>query len=88
MRAELAPRGGRGLRILTGPVSSPTLGRVMEQVLAAFPEARWHQHDPLADDAALEGAIRAFGRPAMAVPDLGRARAVLCLGADPIPRVA
>ncbi|WP_159350201.1 4Fe-4S dicluster domain-containing protein [Roseomonas harenae] len=84
MRAELAPRGGRGLRILTGPVSSPTLGRVMGQVLAAFPEARWHQHDPLADDAALEGAMRAFGRPATAVPEMGRARTVLCLGADPL----
>ncbi|WP_338664882.1 4Fe-4S dicluster domain-containing protein [Pararoseomonas sp. SCSIO 73927] len=83
-RAELLPRGGRGLRILTGPVSSPTLARVMAAVLAAFPEARWHGHDPLADDAALEGAVRAFGQPLAAVPDLSRARAVLCLGADPL----
>ncbi|WP_458094587.1 4Fe-4S dicluster domain-containing protein [Roseomonas sp. WA12] len=83
-REELAARGGRGLRILTGPVSSPTLARVMGEVLAAFPEVVWHQHDPLAADGALEGAVRAFGRPLAVVPDLARARVVLCLGADPL----
>jgi molybdopterin-containing oxidoreductase family iron-sulfur binding subunit len=83
-RAELAPSGGQGLRILTGPVSSPTLARVLGELLATFPGARWHQHDPLAGDAALEGAMRAFGRPLTVVPDLSRARVVLCLGADPL----
>ncbi|SHI57555.1 prokaryotic molybdopterin-containing oxidoreductase family, iron-sulfur binding subunit [Roseomonas rosea] len=83
-RATLAEGRGRGLRILTGPVSSPTLARMLQAVLTAFPEARWHQHDPLADDAALEGAQRAFGRPVVPVPDLSRAGAVLCLGADPL----
>ncbi|MBB5695095.1 4Fe-4S dicluster domain-containing protein [Muricoccus pecuniae] len=82
MRAELLPRGGLGLRVLTGPVSSPTLARVMDELLAAFPRARWHQHDPLADDAAVEAALRAYGRPVLPVPDLARARVVLCLGAD------
>ncbi|MBI0538761.1 4Fe-4S dicluster domain-containing protein [Roseomonas sp. KE2513] len=83
-REELVPRDGRGLRILTGPVSSPTLARVIGEVLAAFPEAAWHQHDPLAGDGAQEGAVRAFGQPLAVVPDLSRARAVLCLGADPL----
>ena len=84
LRETLASQDGRGLRILTGPVSSPTLGRMMDAVLAAYPEARWHQHDPLADDAALEGAFRAFGRPVAAVPDFSQASAVLCLSADPL----
>ncbi|WP_426955780.1 4Fe-4S dicluster domain-containing protein [Muricoccus radiodurans] len=83
-REALMARGGEGLRIATGPVSSPTLGRVIGEVLAALPGARWHQHDPLADDAALDGAMAAFGQPVEAVPDLSRARAVLCLGADPL----
>ncbi|MBP0444435.1 4Fe-4S dicluster domain-containing protein [Roseomonas sp. SSH11] len=82
LRADLSARGGQGLRILTGPVSSPTIGRVMGAVLAAFPEARWHQHDPLSDDAALEAAMRAYDQPLISVPDPGRAGAILCIGAD------
>jgi molybdopterin-containing oxidoreductase family iron-sulfur binding subunit len=83
-RVELSGRAGAGLRILTGPVSSPTLTRLIASVLADFPAAQWHQHDPLAEDAALVGALRAHGQPLMAVPDLTRARCVLCLGADPL----
>jgi len=83
-RHAIASREGAGLRILTGPVASPTLARLLEEVLAACPAARWHQHDPLADDAALEGGARAYGEPLLAAPDLARARAVLCLGADPL----
>lgn len=83
-RAALLPRGGAGLRLLTGPVASPTLARLIGAVLAAYPGAVWHQHHPLADDAALEGALAAFGQPLAVLPDLARARAVLCLGADPL----
>ncbi|MDN3564196.1 4Fe-4S dicluster domain-containing protein [Paeniroseomonas aquatica] len=83
-RAALRTAGGAGLRLLTGPIASPTLARLIGEVLAAYPGARWHQHDPLADDAALAGAMAAFGRPVAVLPDLGRARAVLCLGADPL----
>ena len=79
-----AARGGAGLRLLTGPVASPTLARLIREVLAAHPGAIWHQHDPLADDAALAGALAAFGQPVAVVPDLARARVVLCLGADPL----
>ena len=82
-RDTLRPDGA-GLRLLTGPLSSPTLARLIGAVLDAYPGARWHQWDPLADDAALDGALAAFGRPVAVVPDLARARAVLCLGADPL----
>lgn len=88
LRSEVTARAGQGLRILTGPVSSPTLAWAISEVLAEFPGARWHQHDPLADDAALEGAMRAFGQPVATVPDMARARAVLCLGADPLGGMA
>ena len=84
LRAALRADGGAGLRLLTGPVSSPTLARLIGAVLAAYRGARWHQHDPLADDAALAGAEAAFGLPVAVLPDLARAQAVLCLGADPL----
>lgn len=79
-QAELAARRGEGLRLLTGPVTSPTLARLIGAVLEAFPQARWHQHSPVADDAALEGARLAFGEPVTVLPDLARAEAVLALG--------
>ncbi|MFL1462966.1 4Fe-4S dicluster domain-containing protein [Roseococcus sp. DSY-14] len=75
---------GPGLRILTGPVASPTQERLLAEALAAFPGAAWHVHDPMADPAAAAGALAAFGQPAEALPDLRRAGAVLCLGADPL----
>jgi molybdopterin-containing oxidoreductase family iron-sulfur binding subunit len=75
---------GEGLRILTGPVSSPTVLRLIEEVVATVPNSAWHVHDPMADAAAQAGARAAFGEDAVALPDFRRARAVLCLGADPL----
>ncbi|MGK7861194.1 4Fe-4S dicluster domain-containing protein [Falsiroseomonas sp. E2-1-a4] len=83
-RAALAAQGGQGLRILTGPVSSPTQRRLIAAVLAAWPGARWHVHAPLADAAGAEGAMLAFGAALVPRPDLSRARCVLALGADPL----
>ncbi|WP_135466319.1 4Fe-4S dicluster domain-containing protein [Crenalkalicoccus roseus] len=79
-REALAARGGAGLRILTGLVASPTLARLIGEVLDAFPGAAWHQYGPLADDGALAGARLAFGAPVAVLPDLSRARAILSLG--------
>ena len=83
-RRELAARGGDGLRLVTGPVSSPTLIRLIGAVLARLPGAAWHIHDPMADPGAAEGAARAFGEPAVALPALTRARAMLCMGGGPL----
>ncbi len=37
---------GAGLRILTEPITSPSLADQMASILQTFPKARWHQHDP------------------------------------------
>lgn len=81
-RNLLQARGGEGLHVLTGPIASPTTARLLAALAEAMPAATWHQHDPLADDAALAGAQLAFGRPVAVLPDLRRATAVLSLGAD------
>ena len=52
---------GAGLRLLTETVVSPTLGRQIEDLLQEFPEAKWHQYEPLARDNAFRGAELAFG---------------------------
>jgi len=39
--------GGSGLRILTQTITSPTLGRQLADFAKKFPNARWHQWDPM-----------------------------------------
>jgi Fe-S-cluster-containing dehydrogenase component/anaerobic selenocysteine-containing dehydrogenase len=77
-------RKGAGLRILTGRVTSPTLRRQLDDLLHAFPEAKWYRYEPVNDDAAVVGAAMAFGRPVTALPRLADARVVLALDADPL----
>ena len=41
---------GRGLRILTSSVGSPTLNDQLTRFLDQFPEARWHRYSPVSRD--------------------------------------
>ncbi|HET6518820.1 MAG TPA: TAT-variant-translocated molybdopterin oxidoreductase [Geminicoccaceae bacterium] len=81
-RAALAARGGEGLRVLTGTLTSPSLAAQLEAVLAAFPQAQWHQYTPVSDDNARAGARLAFGEAVETLYDLSRAEVVLTLGGD------
>ena len=58
----LRSEGGEGLRILTGPLTSPSLIAQIAAIRQAFPKLVWHGHAPVSGDAALEGASRVFGR--------------------------
>jgi len=49
LRAEWGRTQGEGLRLLTGPVTSPTLSRQLDALLKQFPKARIHTHEPVAD---------------------------------------
>ncbi len=49
-RTRLGETHGAGLRILTGTVTSPTLARQLDALLAQYPEARWHQWQPISRD--------------------------------------
>jgi Fe-S-cluster-containing dehydrogenase component/anaerobic selenocysteine-containing dehydrogenase len=80
---RLRASGGAGLRLLTGPVTSPTLRAQIAQWLQALPKARWHQHAPLRATQAEAGAIAAFGRSVQVVPHLERASCVVALAGDP-----
>ena len=79
---EERPRRGAGLRILTGTVSSPTLARQLTELLAALPEARWHQWEPCAPDNARAGATLAVGSPVNVIPRVAAADVILSLDAD------
>ncbi|NKB67832.1 MAG: 4Fe-4S dicluster domain-containing protein [Candidatus Latescibacteria bacterium] len=75
-------KNGAGLRILSETVTSPTLGAQMQRVLDNFPQARWHQYEPVNNDQTRNGSVQAFGRPLNTYYDFSKARVVLSLDAD------
>jgi molybdopterin-containing oxidoreductase family iron-sulfur binding subunit len=70
------------VRVLTGTVTSPTLAWQLRALLARYPEARWHVHEPAVGDGARLGAYHAFGEYVDAQYHFGRADVVLSLDAD------
>src|SRR6202043_1586690 len=73
---------GAGLRILTETVVSPTLARQLDDLLKVFPEAKWHQYEPVNRDMAYRGARLAFGEAVNTIYQLDRVDVVLSLDAD------
>ncbi|MGQ9791115.1 MAG: TAT-variant-translocated molybdopterin oxidoreductase [Armatimonadota bacterium] len=85
LTAEMAKQAavrGAGLRILTENVTSPTLAALIQELLKKFPQAKWHQYEPLHNDNALEGAKIAFGEPVNMIYRFDRADVILSLDAD------
>jgi molybdopterin-containing oxidoreductase family iron-sulfur binding subunit len=76
------PLRGSRLRLLTETVVSPTLAQQIQDLLRAFPEAKWHQYEPLARDMAYQGAVLAFGEYFNTYYDFSKADVVLSLDAD------
>ncbi|HEV3342720.1 MAG TPA: TAT-variant-translocated molybdopterin oxidoreductase [Pirellulales bacterium] len=78
----LKARQGRGLRILTETVTSPTLADQLRSLVAAMPEARWHQYEPCGRDNVRAGARLAFGEYVDTIYRFDRADVVVSLDAD------
>ncbi len=78
----LKARKGAGLRFLTETITSPTLAAQMKQILTDFPEAKWHQYEPVNRDNARAGAIMTFGQPVNTIYDFSKADRILSLGSD------
>ena len=79
---EETAQAGRGIRILSGTVGSPTLAAQIASFLEQYPQARWVQYEPDARDAAREGTRLAFGTPLEVRHDFARADVVLALESD------
>jgi len=78
----LRSKQGAGLRFLTETVTSPTLAAQMKAVLAAFPQAKWHQYEPTARDNVREGARLAFGADVETQYRFANADVILSLDAE------
>jgi molybdopterin-containing oxidoreductase family iron-sulfur binding subunit len=76
------PSGGRGVRILTQTITSPTLGAQLKTFLARYPEAEWHQYEPVGRESVREGARLAFNQYADTQYHFDVADTVLALDAD------
>ncbi len=75
-------RGGEGVRILTGTVTSPTLGGQLNEFLAAYPNARWHQYEAATRDNVREGARLAFGDYVDTIYHFDKADVIVSLDSD------
>jgi molybdopterin-containing oxidoreductase family iron-sulfur binding subunit len=73
---------GEGFRLLTGPISSPTLFSQIQALLKMYPKAKWHQYSPLHRDNVLAGSMLAFGQTVETQYRLEGADVILSLDAD------
>ena len=73
---------GKGLRLLTETVTSPTLAHQIKTVLEQFPGAKWHSFDPVGRDTVRAGGRLAFGETVETRYQIDRARVILSLDAD------
>ena len=73
---------GAGLRILTETVSSPTLAAQIEEILARFPAAMWHQWDPGSEMHEAAGLRMAAGSDVSVHYNVERAAVIVSLEAD------
>ncbi len=80
--AGLRADSGRGLRLLTGPVTSPSLAAQIQALQGDFAEMRWHIHAPVARDAIYEGTDRAFGSRLETRFRFDRAEVIVALDGD------
>ncbi|CAN5358881.1 hypothetical protein BH23ACI1_BH23ACI1_30900 [soil metagenome] len=81
-RTAQAARDGAGVRFLTGSITSPSLAEQVATVLRDYPQARWHQWDPVARDGARMGAQQGTGAATSAIYHFDQADIVVSLDAD------
>ena len=74
--------GGAGFRLLTGAISSPTLGAQIRTLKELFPQMKWHTWEPVNRDGARGGSQMAFGQQVETVYNLENADIIVTLDAD------
>jgi MoCo/4Fe-4S cofactor protein with predicted Tat translocation signal len=82
LTAALRARQGQGFAVLSESSSSPSFQDMKRRLLAAFPQAKWHEYEAISDDNPRAGSQLAFGGFYRPLVDLTRAAVVLSLDAD------
>ena len=73
---------GKGIRFLTEPIISPSLGQQMKDLLTALPQAKWHQWQPANNDNSFVGAEMALAGHVNTTYRFDLAQRVLSLDCD------
>jgi molybdopterin-containing oxidoreductase family iron-sulfur binding subunit len=81
MDAQAAKKGA-GVRIVTEPITSPTLAGLIGQFLERYPAAKWIQYEPTARDGARRATVAAFGKPLNPIYHFDQAKVILALDSD------
>jgi molybdopterin-containing oxidoreductase family iron-sulfur binding subunit len=79
---DVRPGQGAGLYFLTETITSPSLAEQLKGILTEFPQAKWHQYEPVNNDQARAGAMMALGQPVNTIYDFSKADRILSLDAD------
>ncbi len=79
---EVLGASGQGVRVLTTTSTSPTLAAQMARFSDQFPDAQWHQYEPINPDNTIAGAKLAFGRALTPVYQFENADVILALDDD------
>jgi MoCo/4Fe-4S cofactor protein with predicted Tat translocation signal len=80
--AEERDRRGHGVAVLAEASSSPSLLALRRRFLEVYPNASWHEYEPLNNDHEVAGAELAFGTPHRLQLDLKQAKIIVALDAD------
>jgi molybdopterin-containing oxidoreductase family iron-sulfur binding subunit len=81
-RQRLLVKRGRGLSLLTGTVTSPTLLAQIDGLRRDYPELAWYQWEAVDRARAHAGAQLAFGRPVDLLPEFAKADVILAVESD------
>ncbi len=79
---EPLKQGGKGVRILTDAVASPTLAAMLDRLTDPLPQAQWIEYEPARLDPDVDGARIAFEKPLQVRYDFVRADVIVSLDAD------
>ena len=80
--AALRADGGKGLRILTGQITSPSTIALLQTVLKGLPQAKWHMTSPFGSPPLETASQAAFGTRVDTRLHFDRARVVVAFDGD------
>jgi molybdopterin-containing oxidoreductase family iron-sulfur binding subunit len=79
---ELAAGGGRGVHVLSEPISSPTVLRMRAALQQKLPQARFHTYAPFNDSNERAGTKLAFGKALVVDNRYRAAKVIVALDSD------
>ena len=77
-----AANGGKGLAFLAEQSSSPSRARLRKIITDKFPQARWHEYEPVDFDIQRQVATVAFGQPVTPYFKIDAASVIVALDSD------